>query len=428
MGDARAVVQWWDGWVQRWVRTVRARLLVDDLAQDRVAAAGTFAVGVVFIFLGLTDLWPTLDDAPDSHWWHLAPLAVGTLAMLIKRNHPMSALGIGLVALAPDVWLGGSAGMIFVLYDLLFAATLFGTSRDRKVVAGGVASGLAVAFVWSEATGQELRTTAFLVLQLFAILVTPIWWATNVRQKTELIELAAERAELERSRSADLQALAELRQEELVREERTRMARDLHDVIAGYLSAIAIHAEAALADHPDQEADRATLRHVRQGGIDALEEMRSMILLLRSGAEPVASAAGLARLDELLETARAAALDVEVVQRTPSALPAAVDQAAFRIVQESLTNAAKHSPGCTASVGLSVAGDALDVVVENSLEPTRRSAVSAGASVRGGTGLVIMRERAEALGGTFEAGPYDVTDQRAGRWRVRAVLPLGSAP
>jgi signal transduction histidine kinase len=422
---------WWDGSVRHQVQAVRARLLADDRARDRTSAAATWVVGVVFLMIGLTDLWPDLADAPESVWWHAAPLTVGAAAMLIKRRRPALALAVGVGCVIADACLGGSVGMIFVLFDLLFAAALGGSPALRRGLVAGVAAMLGATFVLTQAQGEELRVTVLLLIQVFAILGTPLWWAANVRQSAELASAAALRADLERARAADLEQLALLRQDELVRDERTRMARELHDVIAGDLTSIAINAEAALAGPVDPLADREALRQVRRTGIHALEEMRSMIVLLRSGAEPLTSAAGLSRLDELVRTAKEAGMEIDVVRSPPDGLPAAVDQAAFRIIQESLTNAAKHARACGVRVDVAVTGSALELTIENELRrpetaPPTPERAGADAPVRGGSGLTIMRERAEALGGTFAAGPS--ADDGAGVdrrcWRVHARLPV----
>ena len=205
------------------------------------------------------------------------------------------------------------------------------------------------------ATGSEPRAAVVTFLQAVAIYGTPLWWASDVRQRTELAELERERADLAQAVAADAIRIAELDRESAVREERARMARDLHDVVAGHLSAVAIHTEATLAS-TDTSRDRDTLRTVRAGALEALAEMRSMILVLRGRPDPVTAPAGLARLDALVAAARSAGQEVVVVGAPPSPLPAATDQAAFRIVQESLTNAARHAPGTPVEVAVERAG------------------------------------------------------------------------
>nr|WP_241744508.1 ATP-binding protein [Cellulosimicrobium arenosum] len=208
------------------------------------------------------------------------------------------------------------------------------------------------------------------------------------------------------------------------------MARDLHDVIASHLSAIAIHSGAALQLPPDAGRDRAALEQVRASAVTSLEEMRSMILLLRSeqrGSEPVVAPGRLAELGTLVDTARATGTGVTVVQGPGVAdLPAATDQALYRIAQEALTNALKHAPGAPVAVRLDRAGPDVVLTVHDDGAPGPASLGDPALSA--GTGLLTMRERAEGLGGSLEAGPGD-RSAGGGGWTVRATVPATiSAP
>jgi signal transduction histidine kinase len=213
--------------------------------------------------------------------------------------------------------------------------------------------------------------------------------------------------------------VAELDRAAAVAAERARMARDLHDVIAGQLSGIAIQSEAALnLPDPDPAVLRRVLTAVRRDSVAALTEMRAMIGLLRSdGADdgdPRTAPAGLDRLDALVETARATGLRVEVDDRRPddAHVPAAVDLAAHRIVQEALTNAAKHAPGSDVRLVLALHDGTLLIELTNDLVP----GAPPGDGTR--TGLLGLAERASAVSGSVQAGPD------GGRWRVRATLPV----
>ncbi len=456
--------------VRRTVSTIASGLRTDSRRGDAYNAVGMFVVGVLLLLVDVVRVWsiPPLVTV-DGRWWHVLPLLVGCAALVVKREHPAIALAVGSVAFAVDLSFGGSLGMILVLWDLLYASGLHGSKRLRTVV--GVAVGVLVVAV-AVITGEHYRDAQGFVMggiQVAAILATPLWWAANVRQKSDLADLAAERADLEAQRAdleaqraADLEQIATLGQHEAVRAERAAMARDLHDVIASHLSAIAIHSGAALASPPDAARDRAALELVRSSSITSLEEMRAMILLLRSdlprggagrseplgrsttadqlsergrgmdrlssdtratvlGGEAVAAPARLARLDDVVASARAQGLTVDVDDpddARSATLPAAVDQAAHRIAQEALTNVAKHAPGGRVLVMLGLARDRLTVEVTSSLTDEPRP-LPPSLSTR--TGLLTMRERAEALGGTFTAG----ADSEGGSWSVRAVLPLG---
>ncbi len=232
-------------------------------------------------------------------------------------------------------------------------------------------------------------------LQLSALLLVPMWWATNVRTTSELAEVASERADLAAreaeaisphgrprapARAQATERIAQLDRHEAVRAERAAMARDLHDVIASHLSTIAIHSGAALALPPDAAKDRAAVsQQVRASAVASLDEMRSMILLLRTegrredgGAPDAVVAPGrLAGLDTLLDAARATTTvtfrDPDGVAASP--LPAAADQALFRIAQEAATNALKHAPGAPVVVGLSRHGAAVVLEVRDATAP-----------------------------------------------------------
>lgn len=436
--------------VRQGLRRTVAAFRADDRRADALAAATTFVAGVVLLALGLGWQGGLDVEREASRWWHLVPLAVGCLAMLFKRRHPMGALGVGLGALAGDLALGGSVSMMLVLWDLLYAVQVHGRATGRRWVTRGVAVAVIVLAGLQGESDRSLQAFLLGAVQAFALLVTPLWWGASVRQGRELAAVAHERAELERERAADLVRLADVERHDAVRAERTAMARDLHDVIASHLSAIAITSGAALTAAPDPERDRAALRGVREASLASLAEMRSMIQLLRTdppstaardGGTELAATPRLAALGALVEWARAAGLDVGVedpdhvvagAESGAAELPAAVDQAAHRIVREALTNALKHGGGDVV-VRVQRVADADRVILV--IEVTDAGRAEARAPADGatsdprptsgtGTGLVSMRERAESLGGTFAAGPA------AHGWHVRAELPLpdGWAP
>ncbi|SNS86780.1 Signal transduction histidine kinase [Actinomadura meyerae] len=240
-----------------------------------------------------------------------------------------------------------------------------------------------------------------------------VGWALVVLIGGELIRMRAQRA----AETARTRAEEERRQ---ASEERLRMARELHDVLAHNISMINVQAGVALhlIDQNPEQA-RTALAAIKDASKEALTEMRGVIGALRSEGEtaPRAPAAGLDRLDDLLDRARSAglAVDAEITgDRRP--LHANTDLAAFRIVQEALTNVTRHAgPGpVTARVLIAYREHGIEVRVEDD---------GRGAPLLddrpGGSGLRGMRERAAALGGTFDAGP-----RPGGGFRVRAELPL----
>jgi nitrate/nitrite-specific signal transduction histidine kinase len=197
-----------------------------------------------------------------------------------------------------------------------------------------------------------------------------------------------------------------------------RMARELHDVLAHSISVINVQAGVALAlidEHPEQV--RAALTTIKAASKEALGEVRQVLSTLRApGEAPRSPVPGLDRLPELLEQAAFAGLSARVtVEGTSIPLPSGADLAAFRIVQEALTNIVRHSGSRTARVLLAYRPGAVEVRVDDD-----GPAVAGGES--GGNGLVGMRERAAALGGTVETGP-----RPDGGFRVRATLPLAAS-
>ncbi|MFC9969648.1 sensor histidine kinase [Spirillospora sp. NPDC127200] len=234
-------------------------------------------------------------------------------------------------------------------------------------------------------------------------------------------------AELARMRAQKAAAAARTRAEEERRqasEERLRMARELHDVLAHNISMINVQAGVALHlidDDPRQA--RTALAAIKVASKEALTEMRSVIGALRADGEqaPRAPTAGLDRLEELLERARAAGLAVRAeITGERRALPAGTDLAAFRIVQESLTNVTRHAGPGPVTARVSIAYGESDVAVQ--VEDDGRGTPLLD-DRPAGSGLRGMRERAAALGGTFDAGP-----RAGGGFRVRARLPAAGTP
>ncbi len=200
-------------------------------------------------------------------------------------------------------------------------------------------------------------------------------------------------------------------------EERLRIARELHDVLAHSISVINVQAGVAvhlLDRQPDQA--RAALLAINETSKEAMRELRATLGVLRQSndVDSRAPAPGLDRLGELVETARATGLDVSVATiGAPGRLPPASDVAAYRIVQESLTNVTRHAAAAHVAVSISHGPNEVEITVEDD-----GTGVAGGAPLRPGNGLAGMRERAEAVGGDLDAGP-----RAGGGFRVHARLP-----
>ncbi|CAM5232348.1 histidine kinase OS=Streptomyces alboniger OX=132473 GN=CP975_09525 PE=4 SV=1 [Streptomyces alboniger] len=241
-----------------------------------------------------------------------------------------------------------------------------------------------------------------------------------VRSRRAFVDAIRERAErAERTREEEARRR--------VAEERLRIARDLHDVVAHHIALVNVQAGVAahvMDKRPDQAKE--ALSHVRDASRSALNELRATVGLLRQTGDPEAPtepAPGLSRLDELVDTFRHAGLPVEVaLGQVGLDLPAAVDLAAFRIIQEALTNVRKHAgPGAKAEVSVVRVGPNVEVtVIDDGGQGTQGGAEPN--TDGGGHGLLGMRERVTALGGSCTAGP-----RYGGGFRVHAILPVITA-
>lgn len=392
--------------------------MANDVRMRDLGYAATYLAGSLFLLYlvpaaQITWIGPSRTASPG--WLDLVQIGVAVIGVSQRRSHPLIALLLGTVALGLGPLLTGASGfgVLLMFADLEYCASLHGSRRVSWTVAGAAGALIALLSGASLVSGGPSQAVLTL-LSLVALFGVPVMWGREVRRHQE-------QAEVERERADQTRRLAELDQLAAIAGERAGMARDLHDVIAGQLSAIAIQSEAVLnLPDPDPATLRKVLTSVRSTSVASLTEMRAMIGLLREDgsamAEPRTAPAGLDRLGTLLETARNTGLEIVLDdQRPDAAIPAAVDIAAYRIVQESLTNAAKHAPGST--VGLTLRNDAGMLVVEISNEIVQGAPLAGGT----GTGLLGLRERASAVGGRV------VAERTGSTWSVRASLPVGAS-
>ncbi|GAA2290221.1 histidine kinase [Streptomyces atrovirens] len=345
----------------------------------------------------------------DGRWPLLVPLAVIAGCELLRRTAPRTALLIGTLALAADTMTQGNIATIVMYTDLMYAAVLYGTpatARRLPWITGmlTIAATLVPYAVW------RVPEALLIGLVVGGVAFTPASTGLIVRNHRDAAEAARLRAE-------QTALLAEMDRTQAVTAERARMARELHDMVANHLSAIAIHSTAALS-LDDEKTSRDALTVIRENSVQGLSEMRRLIGILRDGAddrEPAATPT-LDSLGTLVEGARANGLDV-TLDATYGSVPAPVELAAYRIVQESLTNALKHAAPGRVTVLLRRLDGGLDIRVTSPYggRDTPRAPGS-------GAGLVGMRERAALLDGTFEAAPESGPDGKL--WVVRACLPV----
>ncbi|MFE0736513.1 histidine kinase [Streptomyces sp. NPDC058855] len=381
-----------------------------------IAAVGLFG-GLLLWWFGL---YVSGERLFEQRWAALVPLAVMSGAEALRRTMPRTALFTGTLAIVADQFTNGSLATVLMFTDVMYAAVVYGppaSARRIPYTTGLITVALTVVLLiwWQNAVALLVGVLTGGIAFLPAITGAIV---RNHRNAAEAARLRAEQTAL----------LAEMDRAQAVVAERARMARELHDMVANHLSAIAIHSTAALS-LDDPGTTRQALTVIRENSVAGLAEMRRLIGLLReSGAdtEPAATAT-LAGLDALLAQAGAnggpsgLSFVLEDARDGDGDLPVPVGLAAYRIVQESLTNALKHAAPGEVRVALSQEDGALTVTVSSPYG--ERPGPSAPGS---GAGLVGMRERVALLGGVFEAGPVPDGEGRK-RWRVRAGLPMDTS-
>jgi signal transduction histidine kinase len=337
-----------------------------------------------------------------------------------RHNHAVHALGAGDVALllaGPLALIGRRRHAVAVMWIAFFAA--LGPGVDRFAYLSLIVSFFLVM------TGGH-RRAAWVMLAggyVGSLWVAPLALGGRTASLGEALSLggwlavlgiAAEMVRIRRERTIAAGAAREATDRERATAQRLLIARELHDVVGHNISLINLQAGVGL-DLIDERPEHAreALTAIRAASKDALEELRAMLASLREDdldePPPRAPSPDLDRLPELVEIARAAGLSVTAaVTGTPRRLPAAIELAAYRIVQESLTNVARHAPGATASVRLEYNDDGLDLRIRDDgpasgsarLGPRREGEQPLD---RPGSGIAGMRERAIALGGRLDA-------------------------
>jgi signal transduction histidine kinase len=344
-------------------------------------------------------------------------------ALLVRRRLPgttlaaVAGLQVGMLALGMPPSANFAAELVAP-----YSVAAYGSRRVR--LAAAAAAGVALVAIALLPSGRWSRGDALALM----IAGAGAWLLGSVLRdrRAGVAELAERTARLERERELEARRAAA--------EERLRIARELHDVVAHNLSVVVVQAQAAQRIL-DRDADRArgVVVSIERTGREALDEMRRLLSVLRAG-EPSAGTdagadglfgpqPGLARIGELVEQVRSAGLPVTVrVEGAERPLTAAVDLSAYRIVQEALTNSLKHAGPASAEVVLRYRAADLELTVS---DDGRGGAarLDGGAAPGSGHGLVGMRERVELFGGDLAAGP-----RPGGGYQVRARLPLEVAP
>ena len=379
--------------------------------------AGRWVSDVLLTLLALVTTLPALPrDSTRMHAAEVVVLIISVAPLLVRRIWPLPVFGwILLTAIAAGLWSRSAIDGLALLIALYTVAS----TRPRRdaLVCAGLLEVVAVTALLLYANSRWWFDAIFVSGMVAAALGLGLYFAARRAYLAELHD-RAERLERERDQQAALAAAAE----------RARIAREMHDIVAHHLTVMTTLAEAAVAasaSSPEKATD--VMRSVAVTGRRALADTRRLLGVLRErdgtgngngagGAEALQPVPDLSQLDALIEQVRSAGLDtaLELHGQAPD-VPAGVQLAVYRLVQEALTNTLKHGgAGARASVRLSFEPGELRVDVN---DDGAGSAAPAAAGVGGG--LPGMRERVHAYGGDVQAGPR----QPAG-WAVTARLPL----
>ncbi|MCX4509521.1 sensor histidine kinase [Streptomyces sp. NBC_01619] len=342
-------------------------------------------------------------------------MVVAAGALVFRRNRPVAVLAVTAAVSVVELVAGDPPAPVAMSAVVALYTVASRTDRPTTWRVGlltmAVLTGSAMLFGSAPWYSQEN-------LGLFAWTGMAAAAGDAVRSRRAFVDAIRERAErAERTREEEARRR--------VAEERLRIARDLHDVVAHHIALVNVQAGVAahvMDKRPDQAKE--ALSHVREASRSALNELRATVGLLRQSGDPEAPtepAPGLAVLDALLDTFRNAGLPVELARTDHGTeLPAAVDLAAYRIIQEALTNVQKHG-GADAKAEVSVVrvGRTVEVTILDNGCPAGQGSGPGHEADSGGHGLIGMRERVTALGGTLSAGP-----RYGGGFRVQAILPV----
>ncbi|MFJ8848933.1 sensor histidine kinase [Streptomyces sp. NPDC102437] len=374
----------------------------------RLAWPSTILIGAVVMIGSTIAARGQMDERAPLDLFARLLLFLAVAVLLVRHRHPVVAVFGSSAAAMIYLAAGYPYGPVFLAVAVgCFSAVVSGHRRAAWSAVGMVWLGHVLVAHWlyrwlppsddhPAAWGQELGIAAWVVA----------------------IIAAAEFVRVRREQWADRQAEREAAEQRRADEERLRMARELHDVLAHSISVINVQSSVGLALlDSDPEQARAALTTIKAASKEALGEVRQVLDTLRApGDAPRAPAPGLDRLPELVEQAASTGLTVTVeTEGERPAVPPGADLAAFRIVQEALTNVVRHSGSRTARVRIGYGPGRIRLRVDD------EGPATGGDAGGSGNGLAGMRERAAALGGTIEAGP-----RADGGFRVSAELPLPS--
>ncbi|MDP8930338.1 MAG: sensor histidine kinase [Actinomycetota bacterium] len=363
---------------------------------DVAAATGLLGLGWV----------EALVFAPAAPSWAQAALTVvWTVPLAFRRRWPVPVLAVVMVS-GPAIGLvNEQGGLVSYVLSAILASYTVGRQLDPPATWWGPGLIAGVSWTFYAATREHAADLVFV-----AIIYGGAWVAGQaIHQREDQVGQLSREAEQLRRDHFD-------RERQALSDERARIARELHDIVAHSISVITIQTQAVRhrlgGQHPEAAAD---LQAIEVTARDAMVELRRMLGVLRADGQPLAlhPQPGLDQVQRLTEDLRGSGMRVTVeIVGTAVDLPPGVDTAAYRIVQEALTNVRKHAGGTVATVSITYARDSIRLRVDD-------DGLGPAGHPSDGHGLIGMRERVTLYGGTFSAGPHE-----AGGFRVDATLPL----
>ena len=383
----------------RWLRAHR-------VTADAALGVGLFAAGLIGVFVdGETPEQFARVDAIA-----IALIACMTIPLAMRRIRPVEIFTISVIALFafeirryPDT--PATVATIVALYSV--AAHL---EDRRKAAVTGITSFIAISgFLMIEIVRHEHGSTFWNYIGNTVLFGTAWVLGDNLfRRRERLSDLVQHAANLEHSRDLETQAA--------VTAERSRIARELHDVVAHSLSVMVVQAGAARKVLPsDPQATVRALEQIEATGRDSLSEMRRLLGVMRTDElaehQPQPT---IERIQELTESDPGLEIHITVVGEA-RCVPAAVDLSAYRIAQEALTNVRKHAHARRVAISIEWSANSVELTV---IDDGRGASAAMRQGALAGHGIIGMRERAALVGGTLDAGPYP-----GGGWQVQALLP-----
>lgn len=376
---------------------------------ETLTVAG-YAVAVVLLaatgasnsgFVGGALRWPT--------WVSVVLLLVACASLFWRRRHPVIPLVVAGPLAAAEIIVGGQIAAYLLLFEAIFDPIMYGSMRLARVTTLLSISAAALAFFTAVALGASGPILLVVLLVSGLVVSTPLLWGWEVRRHRDARLIAESLTEMEHE-------LAATRAAHAVETERRKIAHDLHDVIAGHLSAVSLHTNLAASLEQAEERDRSLIT-ARESAHAALRDLRSMIGVLsteESGTLPSVTLDWPSLTTRLRGRDPQARVEIDPAADDPARVEPSVQAALLRIAAEASTNAVRHGLA-PISLSVRVAADAV------SLELMNRRADS---SLPGtGVGRGAIAHRATAVGGSATSGPAPADRPEAGSWRVLARLP-----